>query len=81
LYQTNVPADLTNVVAIAAGFSSSFAIRQDGSTCLSGTATNQFNTFSSNVVAAAVVAAGQQGIAVRGEGNGLVWGITHAMDH
>lgn len=73
--QTNVPADLTNVVAIAAGFSSSFAIKTDGSTWLSGSATNQVNTFSSNVVAAAIVAAGQEGIALLGNGTGYAWGF------
>jgi alpha-tubulin suppressor-like RCC1 family protein len=73
--QTNVPADLSNVVAIAAGFSSSFAIKTDGSTWLSGRATNQVNTFSSNVVAAASVAGGEQGIALLGNGTGDAWGF------
>jgi alpha-tubulin suppressor-like RCC1 family protein len=73
--QTNVPADLSNVVAIAAGFSSSFAIRTNGSTWLSGNATNPVNTFHSNVVAAAMVAAGQEGIALLGNGTGYAWGF------
>lgn len=73
--QTNIPVNLSNVVAIAAGSGSSFAIRNDGSTWLSGRATNQFNTFSSNVVAAAVVSGGEQGIAVLGSGNGYAWGF------
>lgn len=71
--QTNIPVDLSNVVAIAAGFSSSFTIKRDGSTWLSGRATNQLNTFSSNVVAAAIVAGGQQGIALLGNGTGDAW--------
>ena len=73
--QTNVPAGLSNVVSIAAGFTSSFAIRDDGSTWLSGSASNAFNTFSSNVVAAAVVSAGEQGIAILGNGTGSAWGF------
>ncbi|MGA3143939.1 MAG: hypothetical protein ABSF10_13095 [Verrucomicrobiota bacterium] len=78
--QTNVPVDLSNVVAIAAGFSSSFAIKTDGSTWLSGRATNQVNTFSSNVVAAAVVAGGEQGIALLGNGTGDAWGFPYGTN-
>jgi alpha-tubulin suppressor-like RCC1 family protein len=74
--QTNVPASLSNVVSIAAGFSSSFAIRNDGSTWLSGRATNAFNTFSSNVTAAAVVSAGEEGVAILGDGTGSAWGFS-----
>jgi alpha-tubulin suppressor-like RCC1 family protein len=73
--QTNVPANLSNVVAIAAGSSSSYAIRSDGSTWLSGRNTNAFNTFSSNVTAAAVVSGGEQGIALLGTGVGYAWGF------
>jgi hypothetical protein len=76
---TNIPADLQNVVAIAAGTGSSFAIRQDGSTWLSGPYTNQFNTFSSNVVAAAI-SSGVQGIAVRGDGTGYGWGFPNGTN-
>ena len=78
--QTNVPVDLSNVVAIAAGNSSSFAIRDDGSTWLSGQFTNQSNTFHSNVVAAAVVSGGEQGIALLGNGNGHAWGFPNGTN-
>jgi len=78
--QTNIPSDLSNVVAITAGFSSSFAIKQDGSTWLSGPSTNQFDTFSSNVVAAAVVAGGEQGIALLGNGTGYAWGFPYGTN-
>jgi alpha-tubulin suppressor-like RCC1 family protein len=73
--QTNIPADLSNVVAIAAGFSSSFAIKKDGSTWLSGSYTNQFNTFASNAVAGAIVSDGHQGGVLLGDGTASVWGF------
>jgi hypothetical protein len=71
---TNVPVGLSNVVAIAAGSSSSFAIKKDSTTRLSGIYTNGATAFS-NAAAGAIDSAGFQGAVLPGDGTASVWGF------
>jgi alpha-tubulin suppressor-like RCC1 family protein len=70
--QTNVPAGLSNVVAIGSGFTSSLAIKKDGTIWHSGSFINQMDTFS-NAIAGALVAGGQGGIVLLGDGTASVF--------
>ncbi|MFM2295102.1 MAG: hypothetical protein RLZZ350_1515, partial [Verrucomicrobiota bacterium] len=77
--ETNVPANATNVVAIAAGRQHSVALRADGTVVawgLANFAAQNFPTGLSNVVA--IAAGGFQCLALRADGKVFIWGDNSA---
>jgi alpha-tubulin suppressor-like RCC1 family protein len=75
IVQTNVPPDLTNAVAVAAGYKHALALRADGTVVAWGdNSYGQTNvpTGLSDVVA--IAAAGFHNLALRGDGTIVAWG-------
>lgn len=74
--QTDVPADATNVIAVAAGWNHSLALRDDG-TVISWGAITHVPTDATNVVA--IAAGAQHNIILRANGTVWAWGTATSM--
>jgi hypothetical protein len=73
--QTNVPIDLTNVVAIAAGYTHALALRADGSVIGWGDNSSHQTEVPSDLTNAVAIAAGQaHSLALRSDGTVVAWG-------
>src|SRR5437879_12556996 len=73
--QTNVPPDLTNAIAIAAGSSHSLALRSDGTMVGWGSTSMALSVILnglSNVIA--IAAGGSNSLALKADGTVSVWG-------
>jgi uncharacterized delta-60 repeat protein len=73
--QTNVPPDLTNAVAVAAGASQSLAIRQDGTVCAWGGSSAALTNLPAGLTNVVQVAGGgTHSLALRADGSVIGWG-------
>jgi uncharacterized delta-60 repeat protein len=73
--QTNVPAGLTNVVAIAAGYYHNLALRADGTVVAWGdNDSGQTNATAELTNAVAITAGGYHNLALRPDGTVFTWG-------
>ncbi len=73
--QTNVPPNLTNVVAIAAGYDFSLALKADGTVAAWGDNTYGQTTVPAGLTNAAAIAAGYDfSLALKGDGTVVGWG-------
>jgi len=74
--QTNVPPDLTNVIAVAAGYAHSLALRADGTVIAWGSSDIGATNVPADLMNVVAVAAGfWHGLALRDNGTVIAWGI------
>jgi hypothetical protein len=79
--ETNVPAGLSNVIAIAAGYDDNLALRSDGTVVVWGynySGETNVPTGLSNVVA--IAAGGYHFLALRADGTVVAWGLNDYGD-
>ena len=78
--QNNVPADLTNIVAIAAGRTHHLALRRDGTVLAWGADTAGETRVPSGLSDVVAIAAGDtHSVALKANGKVVVWGNSHGV--